>query len=63
MITLVLAALWFATMPPVHRKPHARIEVCPHALYFIRHGEQTTWTKHKRLLCHIGDHDFYGDKR
>lgn len=62
MITWALAVLWFATMPPAHRKPHARIEVCPHALYFIRHGEQTRWTKQKRLLCRIGDHDFYGDK-
>lgn len=42
-------------------QPH-RHEVCPHALYFIKHGEHASWTKHKRLLCHIGAHDFYGDK-
>lgn len=61
MITLVLAVLWFATQPAP--RPHGhRVEICPGALYFIKHGEHASWTRHKRLLCHIGGHDFYGDK-
>ena len=63
MITLVLAVLWFATQParPIPARP-AHSAVCPGALYFIKHGEHAAWTRRKRLLCHIGGHDFYGDK-
>lgn len=42
--------------------PERRHEICPHALYFVKHGEKASWTANKRLICHIGAHDFYGDK-
>lgn len=62
MITLVLTLLWLAALPAPRPRGH-RVEVCPGATYFINHGEHASWTPHKRLLCHIGDLDFYGDKR
>lgn len=40
---------------------HSR-EICPHALYFATHGDNPYWAKDKKLLCTIGDHDFYGDQ-
>lgn len=61
MITFTLLALWLAVAHVPTPVGH-RVEVCPGATHFIKHGEHAYWTRHMRLLCHIGAHDFYGDK-
>jgi hypothetical protein len=49
-----------AVHPARPARPAARHEVCPGALYFLKHGEHAAWTRGIRPLCTIGDHDFYG---
>lgn len=52
----VALAVWLAlTLPAL---PHRR-EICPGALFFVKHGERPAWTRNKQPLCRIGQHDFY----
>ena len=61
MIT-ALFILYFSL--PVHKiHKETRKEICPGAIYFIVHGHHAPWMKHEKLLCRIGKHDFYGDKK
>lgn len=60
---IVLTLILFAALhahPAARKVPEHRQEVCPGALYFIKHGEHAPWTKGNKVLCHIGGHDFYG---
>ncbi len=60
MVALILAAALAAHPAATRKAPELRREVCPGALYFIKHGDHAPWTKGNKVLCRIGDHDFYG---
>ena len=63
-LSLLLFSLSFPHTTVQHRKSEEQsTEVCKGATYFILHGHHAPWTKHKKLLCRIGNHDFYGDKK
>lgn len=53
----------FLYLTPQPIPPHVQKEgeICRGATYFIVHGHSAPWVKHKKLLCRIGKHDFYGD--
>jgi hypothetical protein len=63
MIPSLLLALPYFTISVKSVQLHKRVEICPGATMFILHGHHASWVKKKRLLCKIGKHDFYGDKK
>jgi len=66
MITTALYLFWFfLPLQPLHGQVQAqeRHEICKGATFFIVHGHTAPWIKNKKLLCRIGVHDFYEDKK
>jgi hypothetical protein len=58
----MIGLIWFAWLcfsassPPHH---HHKM-ICPGAIYFSVHGsESQEWDDKHKLLCTIGNHDFY----
>ncbi len=42
-------------------QPERAAEACPGATFFIKHGSHADWVKRRKLMCRIGQHDFYGE--
>lgn len=56
----MIAAYCLAQNIGPHVEHRHRHEICPGAVYFMRHDSpKPAWAQGERPLCRIGAHDFY----
>lgn len=60
-ISAIFSMFLFALPVPDASPRQYRNDVCPGAVYFIKHGHHAAWQQHRKLLCRVGGHDFYGE--